>query len=300
MKTMKFFKFYIFNFLAFAILLTLFSQKLLAQEKEKTKSVCVKVNVEADGVITKIDTSFKFLDDADIVKVISLDDINLDIEDVEEKLKNLNITIDLDEISLDNLDDSLFTCKVVRRIKEDGEEESTRIIYKSKGKMKVIRKPEGVFIIKPGSDKLVNVYIDEDIEVSDSLQEKVSVRIEDGDIFVTAKVMIINLDEGEIEELEETGVKFSKSEKDDLEIDDIEFYPNPNTGQFQLKFSLETAGDVKIRIYDLTGREVYSENLESFSGYYEKSIDISDNSDGTYFLHIVQGNSSAVKKIILH
>lgn len=84
-----------------------------------------------------------------------------------------------------------------------------------------------------------------------------------------------------------------------LEMDNMKMYPNPNDGKFNLNFNLKTKGDTEVIVYDMQGKQVYSEKLPNFSGDYNKAIDISSNTKGVYFVKIQQGKHSQVKKIVL-
>lgn len=85
---------------------------------------------------------------------------------------------------------------------------------------------------------------------------------------------------------------------DDLEMLNISFFPNPTNGQINLKFSLAQEGDLDIYLYDEGGNIVYQETRMGFSGSYVNSIDISRESDGAYFLQIMQSGKTFSKKLI--
>jgi len=83
----------------------------------------------------------------------------------------------------------------------------------------------------------------------------------------------------------------------DLFIDQISFFPNPNDGLLNLSFTTADQAPVYIHVYDVNGQIVYMEELNEFSGTYSNQIDISEQPSGTYFLQIVQGQKSYSKKI---
>jgi len=82
-----------------------------------------------------------------------------------------------------------------------------------------------------------------------------------------------------------------------LEVNDLNFYPNPNDGQFQLSFETPQAGDVAVTITDLQGKEVYAQNVEG--GKQKMNIDISNESNGVYLLNLRQGDLSTSKRIVI-
>lgn len=85
----------------------------------------------------------------------------------------------------------------------------------------------------------------------------------------------------------------------DLQVTQVNVFPNPSMGMFVLKFNLPQNGDTAIRIFNSLGREIYSYELSGFSGEFEDNIDISQNGAGSYFLAVTQNGKTMTKKIIL-
>ncbi len=79
-------------------------------------------------------------------------------------------------------------------------------------------------------------------------------------------------------------------------------YPNPFNPVTNVEFGLPIDGNVSIKIYDITGKEVMTA-LNEFrtAGYYRVSVDASSLSSGVYFYKLISDNSAAVliKKMIL-
>lgn len=86
--------------------------------------------------------------------------------------------------------------------------------------------------------------------------------------------------------------------QNNLAIDEISFYPNPNDGVLNLSFITTQKLPVKVVLYNSDGGIVYLEERSAFDGNYKKTIDISDEPNGTYFLQILQNEKSYSKKII--
>jgi len=82
--------------------------------------------------------------------------------------------------------------------------------------------------------------------------------------------------------------------------DNLVIYSNPTSGSFNVKFSLPDAGDVKIVITDVNGKEVFEENIDNFSGAYDKTITLGDAAaKGTYFVKVSQDGYSSTKTVVL-
>lgn len=73
----------------------------------------------------------------------------------------------------------------------------------------------------------------------------------------------------------------------------VNIYPNPTNGNINIE--LPYSSDVKIRIFNILGKEVYS----NISNLNLVSIDLSDNPRGLYFVEIDNGFNKQVKKISL-
>jgi hypothetical protein len=77
-------------------------------------------------------------------------------------------------------------------------------------------------------------------------------------------------------------------------------YPNPFNPATQIEFSIKEAGNVKLVIYDVLGREVQilvNENMAA--GSYKSQFDGANMASGIYFYRIESGKFTALKKMML-
>lgn len=86
---------------------------------------------------------------------------------------------------------------------------------------------------------------------------------------------------------------------EDLKINDISFYPNPNDGRFTVDISTGNESLLKVRIIDPDGAVVYEKSDQSTTGEYSFKIDLSQKRKGIYLLQVIQNNSSLTKRIII-
>lgn len=84
-----------------------------------------------------------------------------------------------------------------------------------------------------------------------------------------------------------------------LEQNSVSIYSNPSAGTFNVKFNLPEAGDTKIVITDINGKEVYTETLPNFSGAYDKTVALTTEPKGTYFVKVTQNGYSNTKTVVL-
>ena len=82
-------------------------------------------------------------------------------------------------------------------------------------------------------------------------------------------------------------------------IDNLDVYPNPSRNIFNVSFTSEDVQDLEVRVLNVVGEVVYTENLDQFVGEYTKAIDLATYTKGIYFLEITTNNGVVNKKLIL-
>ena len=82
-----------------------------------------------------------------------------------------------------------------------------------------------------------------------------------------------------------------------LDKSDINLYPNPNNGTFEIKMENATQHYSAVQIFDITGKMLIQKNISDDITY----ININEHPNGLYFAKIIgkNGNNNSVKKIIL-
>jgi hypothetical protein len=82
-------------------------------------------------------------------------------------------------------------------------------------------------------------------------------------------------------------------------INNLDVYPNPTNDIFNVSFVSEEIQTLQLRVLNIVGEVVYTENLEQFVGEYTKQISIGNNARGVYFLEITDNQGTINKKIIV-
>ena len=79
---------------------------------------------------------------------------------------------------------------------------------------------------------------------------------------------------------------------------DMQFsvYPNPSEGVFTIALSDNSGKPNTVKIYDLSGKNVFEETL---SGTVQKQLDLSALPKGIYTLHLSSEKSNGVKKLVI-
>jgi len=83
-------------------------------------------------------------------------------------------------------------------------------------------------------------------------------------------------------------------------ITSVNTYPNPSEGKFNIEFTNSSNKEVLLRIYDLSGRLVLSENSKTAKGKNIIKIDAAEISPGVYILNMKSGEDSYKEKLIIY
>jgi len=82
-------------------------------------------------------------------------------------------------------------------------------------------------------------------------------------------------------------------------IANLDVYPNPSRDVFNITFTSESIQDLRVRILNVVGEVIISEDLDQFIGEYTKQINLKENAKGIYFLEIETNDGVVNKKLIL-
>jgi subtilisin-like proprotein convertase family protein len=84
-----------------------------------------------------------------------------------------------------------------------------------------------------------------------------------------------------------------------VDLSDVLIYPNPNQGEFNVIFFSEFTSGVTILVHDLLGRKVYEKGFPS-APLFNEPIQLNTIQAGIYLLTIIDGNTTTVKKLVIH
>jgi phosphotransferase system IIB component len=89
-----------------------------------------------------------------------------------------------------------------------------------------------------------------------------------------------------------------KGLENDLELGDLNIFPNPSRGFYRIAFDVKEKADLEVDVHDASGERVYQEKITGFNGKYERTLDLSDKASGTYFLVIQQNGKATSRKLV--
>ena len=111
---------------------------------------------------------------------------------------------------------------------------------------------------------------------------------------VRVRVEARKLSEEEKAVLRKKGVAVDK----ELPLEELRAFPNPSNGFFRVQFDMPERGDLTVDVHDAKGERVYQERIVGFKGRYERTLDLSDQSSGSYFMVIGHRGRAATVKLV--
>ncbi|WP_299228684.1 M12 family metallo-peptidase [uncultured Psychroserpens sp.] len=94
-------------------------------------------------------------------------------------------------------------------------------------------------------------------------------------------------------------IRASLSLDDNSFANNLSIYPNPNSGEFSIKFTSNNFNDdVNIQLFDIRGRSIFK-NIYDGANEFDETISLSNVQSGVYLVSISNGNNKVTKKIVI-
>ena len=84
-----------------------------------------------------------------------------------------------------------------------------------------------------------------------------------------------------------------------LKLTNFRAFPNPTQGQITVEFTGEPVATT-VSFFDLSGRQLFREELNAFDGRYSQQFDLSEYAKGTIIVHVQQGEKVFTEQVIVH
>lgn len=81
-------------------------------------------------------------------------------------------------------------------------------------------------------------------------------------------------------------------------LDDFSIYPNPNNGNFNIKFTSQSSNDVEVIVHDIRGRQVFNKTFQNNS-VFNQNIQLNNVESGIYIVTVKDGERKENKKIVI-
>lgn len=144
-------------------------------------------------------------------------------------------------------------------------------------------------------------FVKKDAEASNQYMN-VNIEEENGESFINIDIKRnapLNVTISDISKADASLQDVSFSLKNNLKPSDLNYYPNPSSGKFNLKFNLNQKGEVTVKVMDIIGKEVYKETVLDFNGIYDNQLDLTGHEKGVYVLQILQNKKALSRKILI-
>lgn len=79
----------------------------------------------------------------------------------------------------------------------------------------------------------------------------------------------------------------------------VHVYPNPNAGAFKLNLTNEYTGDLKVEVFNSSGKIVYAGNFNKNGSSFEEEINMEGVQPGVYVISVIQKNKKATATFII-
>lgn len=83
-----------------------------------------------------------------------------------------------------------------------------------------------------------------------------------------------------------------------LELPELEARLAPDGQRLHVDFNAPNRGDLGVALHDSNGKAVYQEHITAYKGRYDRTVDVSELPDGTYFLVIQQNGAAVSRKLV--
>ena len=81
-------------------------------------------------------------------------------------------------------------------------------------------------------------------------------------------------------------------------FENFSLYPNPNNGNFNIQFKSYSNSDIKVNVFDISGRTIYN-NLYKNSGLFNENIQLNKLEAGIYIVSIKDGENQITRRIVI-
>lgn len=78
----------------------------------------------------------------------------------------------------------------------------------------------------------------------------------------------------------------------------FKIYPNPNKGNFNVQFDSQSGNEIKIAVYDISGRQIFDKTYQN-AGLFSENLQLNNVGSGVYLVNVIDGDKKEVKKIVI-
>lgn len=98
--------------------------------------------------------------------------------------------------------------------------------------------------------------------------------------------------------IDDSSIALKTSDEPESMDYELNVFPNPTDGVFQVSYSAKEKGRMLITIIDPQGAVIFAENYEKFQGDYKRSVDLRQSIKGVYIIEIVNDKNKRVERLV--
>jgi subtilisin-like proprotein convertase family protein len=85
---------------------------------------------------------------------------------------------------------------------------------------------------------------------------------------------------------------------DQFEFQNFALYPNPNSGDFTIRFNSSSSNKINVAVHDLRGRKIFDNTYDN-NGLFSQEIKLNSTQAGVYLISVADGDKKIVKRIVV-
>jgi hypothetical protein len=83
-----------------------------------------------------------------------------------------------------------------------------------------------------------------------------------------------------------------------FELADFSLYPNPNNGNFNVRFNSDSSNDINIAVHDIQGRLILNNKFTN-TGLFNQNIELNNAQTGIYLVTVQDGDKKVVRRVVI-
>lgn len=258
--------------------------------QEKKSKVCLKIDKNENGAITKIDTCFESNDpqeiEAFLLRMGEAGDVNINSNGTGQK------TIIIHKEDDTNSGENSFNYSFNIDGEVDSSETNVMVFVDDKGNVITKDIKGGNIIVKKfdSSNEELNAEIEKltkEIQANDNTSNGTKKVM----VFVSKKIVINEVDNAKLP-------KNLNNKKGDS-FEKLVVSPVPAKESININFTGNTKEELTLNLIDEQGKTVLKEKMISSDKDINKTLNVNGIKPGMYFLQLTQGKRSEIKKVVI-
>lgn len=259
--------------------------------QEKKSKVCLIIDKNENGAITKIDTCFESNDPQEIEAFLTRMGANGNVNiNTNGRTSSKTIIINTDDETNGNENNFNYSFNIDGAA--DSSETNVMVFVDDKGNVITNDIKGGNIIVKKfdGSNEELNAEIEKltkEIQANDNTSNG------------TKKVMVFVSKQIVINEVDNAKLPKNLNNKKGESFEKLVVSPVPAKESININFTGNTKEELTINLIDEQGKTVLKEKMISSDKDINKTLNINGIKPGMYFLQLTQGKRSEIKKVVI-